>query len=58
VEQHPEAGTGSDVGFRSRWAALDPAARRRILWITTMVVILFIVVAVFALGAAPSCKKC
>jgi hypothetical protein len=59
MEHHqPESDTGSTAGMRARWVGLDPAARRRILWITTMVVILLIVVAVFALGAAPRCPKC
>jgi hypothetical protein len=57
-QPQPESDTGSTAGLRARWATLDPAARRRILWITTMVVILLIVVAVFALGAAPRCTKC
>jgi hypothetical protein len=59
MEQHqPESDVAYLDRMRARWAGLDPAMRRRIVWITTLVVILLIVVAVFVLGAAPQCKKC
>jgi hypothetical protein len=57
-QDQPEMGTTSPTSIAGRWTALDPAARRRIVWITTLVVIVLIVVAVFVLGAAPQCKKC
>jgi hypothetical protein len=58
-QQQPEAGTSSDGGMRARWAALDPEMRRRIVWITTLVIIVLIVVAIFALGfAGGRCKGC
>jgi hypothetical protein len=53
----PDAQTALS-GISARWAALDPALRRRIVWIATLAVIVLIVVAVFALGAAPRCRTC
>lgn len=56
-----DAGAGVDTmtGVRDRWAALDPALRKQIVWITTAAVIVLIVLAVFALGfAGGKCLRC
>jgi hypothetical protein len=59
MDQHQsDSDTGDRSGMRARWAALGPASRRRIVWITTLVVIVLIVVAVFALGFAGGCRHC
>jgi hypothetical protein len=60
MEQHEsQSDTDDRSGIRARWAALDPAMRGRIVWITTLLVIAVIVLAVFALGfAGGRCKDC
>jgi hypothetical protein len=57
-QDRPEEGAISPAGTSGRWAALDPALRRRIAWITTLVVIVLIVVVVFAFGFAGGCRHC